>query len=352
VNGAVGWLRQHWVLIALVTVGGLVVSSAAVAYVRHSRTSGVAVGALPVAGSDPATVEQPSAPSASSSPSASGSASSSAPAKKPAAGGYPEAGNTGVPAGTRLSAYSGPCTITANNAVIEAKTVNCGTLDVRAKNVTIRKSKINGILTTTERSSFSFTLQDSEVDAGLTQRAAVGSTNMTIVRSNIHGGQTSVTCSYNCTIRDSYLHGQRLKDGADWHLNGFLANDAGPGGRTNATLQHNTIVCDSPQNSAGGGCSGDINLFADFGPVSYVTVDGNMLGANVESSYCVYGGSSDGKQYNSGVSNIVIVNNVVRRGANKKCGYYGPVTSFNPSLPGNRWENNVWDDGAPLQSEL
>ena len=264
--------------------------------------------------------------------------------------GYPDASNTGVPAGTVLSAYSGPCTITADGAVIDSKTVRCGTLDVRATNVVIKKSKINGIVTTTERSTYSFSMEDSEVDAGLAQRAAVGSTNITILRSNIHGGQTSVTCAANCTVHDSYLHGQQLPTGSDWHLGGFLANDTGSNSRTDATLVHNTIVCDNPGTSAGGGCSGDVNLFADFGPVSYVTVQDNLLGANNGISYCVYGGSTAGKQYTGGVQHIAFVNNVFQRGASKKCGYYGPVTSFDPSRPGNRWENNTWDDGTPVES--
>jgi hypothetical protein len=286
--------------------------------------------------------------SKSAAPSASASTGGSG-ARQP--GGFPDASNTGVPAGTKLSNYGGPCTITSDGTVVDSKTVNCSTFEVRARNVVIRKSKINGIVVTTERNVFSFTLEDSEVNAGTVQRSAVGSTNITIVRSNIHGGQTSVTCAANCTIRDSYLHGQKLPAGSDWHLGGFLANDTGTNGRTNATLTHNTIVCDNPGTSAGGGCSGDVNLFADFGPVSYITVQDNLFGANDGISYCVYGGSTSGKAHTGGVSNIVFVNNTFRRGANKKCGYYGPITSFDPGRPGNRWENNRWEDGTPLKSE-
>jgi len=295
---------------------------------------------------------------ASISPFASKSAapSGSASAKGTAAGpvrydGYPDASNTGVPAGTKLSSYSGPCTIQTSGTVIDSKTVNCGTLEVRAQNVVIRKSKINGILVTTERQSFSVTLEDSEVNAGLVGRSAVGSTNLTIRRSNIHGGQTSVTCAGNCDIRDSYLHGQEMPAGnPDWHLGAFLANDVSTNGKTNATLVHNTIICDNPGNEQGGGCSGDINLYADFGPVSNITFQNNLFGANEGISYCVYGGSSK-KEYAGGVGNIVFQNNVIQRGKNKKCGYWVAVTSFDPSRPGNKWEGNRWDDGSVLQSE-
>jgi hypothetical protein len=265
------------------------------------------------------------------------------------AGGFPGPNNTGVPAGTQLTAYSGPCTVTKNGFEVTGKTINCDPFLIRAQDVVIRKSLIKGTLTTTEASNYSFTLEDSEVAAGMWQGPAVLSTNMTIRRSDIHGGATAVTCADNCDIRDSWLHGQLIPDGVDWHLGGFLANDTGDGGRSNVTLIHNTIVCDAKTNSAGGGCSGNVNLFPDFGPVSGITIRNNLLGASPDISYCIYGGATAGKAHTSGVRDIVIENNVFQRGRNGKCGGYGPVTSFNSDLPGNRWKNNTWQgDGKPV----
>jgi hypothetical protein len=283
--------------------------------------------------------------------------SSPTPSKKPSSksgkpatgkGGFPGSHNTGVPDGVNLAAYSGPCTITKNNTAVTGKLVNCDPFLIQAKNVTISKSKINGTLTTTEASAFSFTLEDSEVNAGMWQGPAVLSTNMTIRRSNIHGGATAVTCAANCDIRDSWLHGQLIPSDVDWHLGGFLANDTDGSGRSNVTLVHNTIVCDARTNPVGGGCSGNVNLFPDFGPVSGVVIRNNYFGASVDISYCVYGGTSKGKAYESGVRDIVFEDNVFQRGKNRKCGGYGPVTSFNTGLPGNRWRNNVWEDGATV----
>ena len=34
----------------------------------------------------------------------------------------------------------------------------------------------------------------------------------------------------------------------------------------------------------------------------------------------------------------------------KVCGYYGSNTSFDPSLPGNTWSNNKFDDGTTVAS--
>ncbi|WP_432986488.1 hypothetical protein [Dactylosporangium sp. CA-233914] len=288
--------------------------------------------------------------SASRSASASGSAGkTSAPAVGPRVGGaFPGPGNTGIPSGTKLSAYSGPCTIDKAGTVIDAKTVNCD-LVIKAANVTIKRSKVNGavILDTdvSGSSGWSYTLSDSEVDAGVRQYPAVSYGNMTILRSNIYGGETSVQCgehAVSCTVQDSWLHGQRIPDNANWHLGGFLSN----GGR-NIRVKHNTIVCDAPVNSVGEGCTGDLNLFGDFAVISDAIVDSNLFGATISSSYCLYAGDAASKKFPN-ANHVQIINNVFQIGSNKKCAAYGPVSGFNPAGAGNVWSNNTWEDGTPL----
>jgi hypothetical protein len=362
-TGTIGRLWGRWrIRAAVAVIGGAVLIAAGCLTVQYGRTadrlaaadsgtsplaSGPVLGPALTASASAAPSTGPSKAPVTPTPSAKASPK---PAAHQPSGGWPGPGNTGVATGTQLDRYTGPCTVTADRTVITGKMIQCGTLSIRAHDVVIRDSKLLGILVATEATSFSFTMEDSEVDAGVYQGPAVGSTNMTIRRSNIHGGQTAVLCYANCNVQDSWLHGQRLPDGADWHLGGFLANDTGGSGQSDVVLVHNTIVCDSPSNSAEGGCSGNVNLFADFGPVSNVTVRDNFLGANEDISYCVYGGSTAGKQYTSGVKNIVFENNVFERGRNRKCGGYGPVTSFDSSRPGNRWQGNVWEDGSPVEA--
>jgi pectate lyase len=205
--------------------------------------------------------------------------------------------------------------------------------------VVIKRSKVRGRVDS--GSAGSVTIQDSEVDRGQVQEAAVGNSNITVVRSNIHGGQTSVNCTSNCTIRDSWLHGQYMPPGGDWHLDAFLTN-----GGTNITLIHNTLACDLQ--ASPGGCSGDAAIFGDFGPNSHITFDNNLFVASMHLSYCLYGGSQDNKPYGDQADHIVVINNVFQRGSNGKCGQHGPEAHFDKSRPGNRWENNTWDDGRPL----
>ncbi|HTM83326.1 MAG TPA: hypothetical protein VL179_00205 [Mycobacterium sp.] len=107
---------------------------------------------------------------------------------------------------------------------------------------------------------------------------------------------------------------------------------------------------DTPVNSVGEGCTGDLNLFGDFAVVSHVVGDSNYLGANTGSSYCLYGGSAGSKQYPR-ADHVIISNSVFQRGTNRKCGAYGPVSSFDVNGTGNVWENNAWDGGGTVPAE-
>ena len=257
-----------------------------------------------------------------------------------------------MPPGTQLSAYTSPCTITAANTVIDAKSVGCD-LDIRATNVTIKRSRINGVVIldtdVAGSSNWSYTLADSEVIAGLRQIAAVSYGNMTVLRSEITGGATSVQCgehAVSCTVQDSWLHGQLIPSDQHWHLGGFLSN-----GGHNIRIRHNTIVCDAPENAVGDGCTGDLNLLGDFAAIADVVVDSNFLGASVGMSFCLYGGDALSKPYPH-ANNVVVTNNVFQRGTNNKCGAYGPVSSFNTGGPGNVWANNKWDNGNAVAGEM
>lgn len=265
--------------------------------------------------------------------------------------GIPGPENTGVPPGTQLTPYEGPCSITTPGTVIEAKIVSCDTLNISAPDVRIERSRTQRIWLDTDlpgSSAWSYVLSDSDVVVGsVVQLPAVAYGNLTVERSNIVGGQTSVQCgmrSITCEVRGSWLHGQTIPPQADWHLGGFLSN----GGR-NIRLIHNTIDCDPPPSEVGGGCTGNLNLLGDFAAVSDVLIDGNMLGANpVGSSYCTYGGDSTTKPFPN-ADHVIYRNNTFQRGSNGKCGAYGPVTGFNVNGVGNVWHNNRWDDGSPVE---
>ena len=258
--------------------------------------------------------------------------------------GFPNASNTGVPAGTKLAAYTGPCTITANNTTIDAKSISCN-LSIRASGVKISNSKITGTVATDENSSgYSFTISDSDVNAGQRENTGIGAVNFKAIRVDVQGGNRSIHCYKSCTVQDSYVHGQFKDSSGKAHESGIRMGQS-------AIIRHNTITCDAPDVPPDAGCSAGLTGYGDFAPVQNNLIEGNMFLAGT-GGYCVYGGSSQGKPYSSQTNHIVFRDNVWEVGsdANRPSCYYGPITSFDPKVTGNVWENNKFDNGKVVQS--
>ena len=107
------------------------------------------------------------------------------------------------------------------------------------------------------------------------------------------------------------------------------------------TLRHSSIHCSftGPFINGDIGCSADLTGYPDFAPIKNNTVDGNLFVASPGSGYCAYGGASRGKPFSGDPTNATnqkFTNNVFQRGANGKCGTYGPVTSFEHEPSGER----------------
>ncbi len=255
-------------------------------------------------------------------------------------GTWPGPDNTGVPKQVILSAYAGPMTITVANTSIDAKTIT-GDLVVRAANVRVTNSRINGSIATDENSTgYSFVIEDSEVYVGERQGTGVGAVNFTATRVNVHGGNRSMNCWKTCLIQDSWVHGQFTDRTGVAHESGIRMGADG-------IVRHNTIACDAPDVPPDAGCSAALTGYGDFAAVANMTIDGNLLLAST-GGFCAYGGSSAGKPFSSAAHDIRFTGNVFQRGGGGKCGYWGAITDFNPAMPGNVWARNTWDDGTVL----
>ncbi|MFC9786495.1 hypothetical protein [Rhodococcus sp. NPDC127528] len=252
---------------------------------------------------------------------------------------FPGPADTGVPADTTLTDYNGPMTITEPGTMIVARLIR-GTLKVAAANVTITRSKIIGNLDVDSAGS-SVVLEDVEVDGAPSKQPAIGFDNITMRRVDVHGSRVSVLCGSNCDIQDSWLHGQYLAPGADWHVNGYVSN-----GGSNVIVRHNTLACEPLNNPDGGGCTGPASSFGDFAPLRNIAYELNLFVAG-PGSYCLYAGYNPEKPYGDDPAEITVTNNIFQRGANGKCASYGPVTSFKPGS-GNVWSGNRWDDGTEV----
>lgn len=261
---------------------------------------------------------------------------------------WPGPDNTGVPAGTSLTPYEGPCVIKVDDTVIDAKTIDCD-LQIQAANVRITRSKITGSVATDEDSTgYSFEIEDSEVDVGDRAGTGIGAVNFSALRVHVRGGNRSIHCWHDCTVTDSYTHGQFTDPSGTFHESAMRMGQS-------ATFRHNTVICDAPDVPPDGGCSADLTGYGDFGPVQNNLIDRNLFGATT-GGYCTYGGSSQGKPYSDQTNHIVFTGNVWQRGKRASdhdeyvCGYYGSNTAFDPTLPGNVWTDNIYDDGTPVDS--
>ena len=222
-------------------------------------------------------------------------------------------------------------------------TGKCGEILVRAPNVVITKSKLPRV-DATNGGTASVSLVDDTVLGGQWSDGAIWGYNIQATRVNVTGGQHTFHCADNCTVTDSWLHDQYNPAGQSYHNNAFISN-----GGSNMVIRHNTLHCTPLLNSTDGGCSGDLSLFGDFDPISHVTIDNNLFKANNSSiSYCLYAGWNPGKPYGDNPTYVQVTNNVFERGANSKCGVYGPVTSYKATGTGNTWSNNTWDQGGAV----
>jgi hypothetical protein len=293
----------------------------------------------------------------------------------PWGGCMPGPSNTGPNAPeSSMTAYTGSCTVTTANVVIDSKIVNCQPLVVGsgASGLLIKNSYLKGGVV--QSGSASFTIQDSFLDNAIsfpacpdgscpagkyacgdvnnaTINCGVDGSNYTLLRTEIINSNRAVYCHSNCLIQDNYFHGTNL-----WPSSSNRAHASSARVEQNTTLRHNTVACDykGPFPNDDIGCSANITGYPDFAPIKNNTIDRNLLIANnVGVGVCAYGGGTGGKPYSNdptNATNIKFTDNVFQRGANGNCGIWGPIIHFLPTRTGNVWSGNVWDNGGSVPS--
>lgn len=235
-------------------------------------------------------------PGASPSPSTSGSTSPSpSPTASPPPAAFPDATNTGVPAGTALTVITGNQVYATANQIIDGKDIR-GCVEVRAPGVVIKNSKISGAcfyaVASFDGSGSAVTVQDSEVDCANTTGTAFSDSNMTVLRTNVHGCENGFDILHDVTIRDSYVHDLFATDTS--HTDGAQLNDAAH----DVTFEHNSI------DPGGNSTSAIISPRAAVGGASNVLIQNNLLGGGAYTLYCVQAGTG---------TNYRVLNNRFRR---------------------------------------
>lgn len=251
----------------------------------------------------------------------------------------------GAPRVSRLTPYGGPCTITKPGTVISRKWIACD-LEIRAANVTIRRSLVHGTVSSgeEERSSASFRLIRSTVDVspeGSRMETGVGAVHFKVIRSEVRGGNRGINCWYDCVIRRSYVHGQDTDPTGVYHESGIRMGQLG-------RIVGNAITCDAPDVPPDAGCSAGLTGYGDFGPVRDNLIKNNLFLASTGGT-CAYGGSSGGKPYSDDAANIRFIGNIFERGETGSCGFWAPIVDFDQSAPGNVWQGNRWTTGRAVR---
>ena len=161
----------------------------------------------------------------------------------PALFGMPNATNTGVPAGTSLTAYTGPMTITTPGTVIDGKIIN-GTLIIEAANVTIKNSVVQnfgfwGIDASAAAAVGNVTVQNCTLTGSSSMdhdSAIVGSG--TFIGNNISNTENGILLQDGASVvRDNYIHDLNDNFG-DPHYDGIALQ----GGQNHVLIEHNTII--------------------------------------------------------------------------------------------------------------
>jgi hypothetical protein len=242
-----------------------------------------------------------------------------------------------------LTAYAGPCTITVANTVIDAKRIVCTQLLIQAAGVVVAHSDITGSADPAVAvGSGDLSVSQSTIHAAV-NATGLGDNHWVGLALNISGGNRGANCDRVCTLRDSWLHGNRVS--GTTHASGMRAGQ-------NTTAIHNTLSCDAPADN----CSADLTGYPDFAPTHDWTITGNLfIAQHLGGGYfCSYGGATQGKQYSTDPANAVNIqfrNNVYQHGPGGWCGGYtdgSAISDEDPTRPGWVWSGNVWDSGEPV----
>lgn len=150
-----------------------------------------------------------------------------------------------------------------------------------------------------------------------------------VARNDISGTGNGVTLEYVGVVRSNWVHD--LGHLAGDHHSGISTH----GGALKMKIRHNTVLLYGQQFPDGGGLSGAITVYSDFGHAQNTTITDNFISGG---AYVIYGGNS-GDDYSSPSTNIKIFGNRF------VCGDwdYGPVAAFTPTSTGNEWSGNFCD---------
>ncbi|MEO6513243.1 MAG: right-handed parallel beta-helix repeat-containing protein [Candidatus Saccharimonadales bacterium] len=243
----------------------------------------------------------------------------------------PTAANTGVPAGTTLSA-SGTITVTTPGTVIDGKDVT-GSIKVNANNVTIKNSKIHtsggywAIFSDIDPTGTKIINNEIYSPSGF--YTGITLNNVFICGNYIHGFDNMITGGDNMTIQANYMDKFESVDPSP-HFDGIEIY----WGNNTKVWGNNILMQDVSGNWLGD--TGAINLTTENSNIDNVDIRGNWIGGGSYTLYVVRSTDHPTNRY----TNISVVNNRWYGSAPNGYAMWGPVSSDDPITT---WSGNVWD---------
>jgi hypothetical protein len=257
-------------------------------------------------------------------------------ALKPSACGYPDATNTGWRhTGVTLKrVVADPYYVNTAGAVVDGLDI-IGCVYVRAKNVTIKRSKITCSAQPMVKNfepdgrgglrdiGAGLVLEDVEFDGkGVHTAHGVAFNNYTVRRGYFHNLGAAAKLGSNVRIENSFVH--NFASNSQAHVGGF-PSDGGRG----IVVRHNTVL----MNSENGYTVAIYNWIPAGSVVADVVVDNNLLAGGNYILYCGAPGHV--------APNLRVINNRFSRMLYPKGGNYGPSANCDDAA---EWSNNYWDD--------
>jgi hypothetical protein len=241
---------------------------------------------------------------------------------------WPDAGNTGVPKGVALTKAESLDLVTDGEVVTGLDIEGC--VDVHARNVTIRQSRITCDRKTWAVRTFDTTenlvIEDVEIDGSGVNSTAVCCDNYTLRRVNVHNVVDGPRLGDKTTVVDSWIHD--LARLADSHNDALQTT-----GGTAIVVKHNRL---EPYNKA---AKDPLNACMMVGSTASPLVSDLVF----EDNYCNGGNYSVGIRDDLKAKAVTFRRNVFGRDFR-----YGVVA--HPDLAGISWaDTNVWaDDKKPV----
>jgi hypothetical protein len=269
---------------------------------------------------------------------------------KPSACGYPDATNTGVPAGTALTAKTGDMHVSSPGTTIKDIALD-GTIDVEADNTTIEASEIivNGTQAGcnspcggkgiwTKPGVTGTVVKDVTCHGGAPTGANV---TEFCIQSNSSTTKATRVHYYNCTTcmvgpgewTDSFVDQTGATIPQEHYEDIYYGGGGGP-----LVVNHDTML--NPQ-----GQTAVVFASVDFGNQTTLTITNNLMAGG---GFVIYGGGSGsgGKV----LGPVTITGNRFSRKYYPKGGYYGTNSYMNYAV--TTWANNIWDDTLkPVEEE-